>query len=301
MRVTQAQLQSLALTSVSDSRSRLQRAQIIAASGAKVSTPKDDPAASARARLFHELMAEAERHESNAAMGNLRLQRAEQALSEFSTTLMRLKELALTMASDTINGDQRNVAADEVDSLLNSMVDLANTRDGDEYVFATIATTTAPVTPSGTMLWDFNTYTSVRQIEVGPTALAEIGSSASMAFAQRVADPSSVDVFAVVQRLSTALRPPDDVLSVRTAIDELDDAFNQVVAERSRVGIRQNRLELARSSANQSVALYRTLESELIDADAAEAFSTLTLAETSLQAAITVASRVLGPSLLDAI
>ena len=46
--------------------------------------------------------------------------------------------------------------------------------------------------------------------------------------------------------------------------------------------------------------MYTTLRGELLDADAAEAFSNLTLAETTMRAAVTVASRILGPSLLDA-
>ncbi|MBL8947372.1 MAG: hypothetical protein JNK45_29635, partial [Myxococcales bacterium] len=66
-----------------------------------------------------------------------------------------------------------------------------------------------------------------------------------------------------------------------------------------RTGVRMEQLQRADESAAQTQGVYTRLRSDLVDADAAEAFSRLSLAENTMQAAVTVAARVLGPSLLD--
>ncbi|MGB1699647.1 MAG: flagellin, partial [Nannocystaceae bacterium] len=128
----------------------------------------------------------------------------------------------------------------------------------------------------------------------------EISASGAHAFAQRATDPNSVDVFQVLADLSTALNA-NDPDAIRAEIDNIDQAHNQVVAERSKVGIRLNRLSIARESAVQARDLYVQLEGDLVDADASEAFTKLTLADTALQASIAVASRLQGTTLLNAL
>ena len=117
MRVTESQLQSLALRSLSDGRVRLLDAQEAAMTGRRVDTPSDDPTASARARLLGALQTESEGYLSIVEYGALRLQQAEIALSEGSSILVRVKELAMAMANETMNAEQRAGTATEIDEL----------------------------------------------------------------------------------------------------------------------------------------------------------------------------------------
>ena len=300
MRVTESQLQSLALRSLSDNRVRLLDAQEEAMTGRRIDSPSDDPTASARARLLGALQTESEGYLSNVEYGELRLQQAEIALSEGTSILVRVKELALAMANETMNAQQRAGTATEVDELRRSLVDLAGTKQGDEFVFANVNSTSAPVDSNGNFTYDVDTFFDVRAVEIGPSARGEISASGAHAFAQRAANPNSVDVFQVLADLSTALNA-NDPTAIRAEIDNIDQAHNQVVAERSKVGIRLNRLSIARDSAIQARDLYVQLESDLVDADASEAFTKLTLADTALQASIAVASRLQGTTLLNAL
>ncbi|TPV95506.1 MAG: hypothetical protein B7733_09645 [Myxococcales bacterium FL481] len=298
MRVTEIRLHQLGSTSIRDARERLMEAQRVAVSGARVNELSDDPASAARARLARSLMHQAESHQRSIELGNLQLERAEQALSEVSNLLVRAKELTLAMANETITASQRSLAAQEINELRLTAIDLANTKAGNEYVFAHVNTTSPPVDAAGTFTYDVNTYQTVREAEVGPSSRAEIGSSASLAFAQRVADPGSIDVFVALSDLVADLNA-NDPDAVRAAVDDLDSAHDQVVAERARIGLRTSRLTTAQETATAAQDVYRQLESDLVDADAAEAFSYLNLAETGLQASLAVTSRILGPSLLD--
>lgn len=298
MRVTESQLQNLALRTLNENRVRLLDAQETAMTGRKIDTPSDDPTGAARARLLRALQTENESYTSNVGYGTLRLQQAEIALSEGSSILVRVKELALAMSSDTMNADQRQSAAIEIDELRRSLIDLAGTKQNDEYVFANVNSTSPPVDPTGTFTYDVDTFADVRTVEIGPSARGEISASGAHAFGQRAADPNSVDVFQVLDDLSTALNT-NDVATIRANIDTVDAAHGQMVAERTRVGIRLNRLTIARESVTQATDLYEQLEAGLVDADAAEAFTQLSLADTALQASISVAGKIQGPTLLN--
>ncbi|MEE9384457.1 MAG: flagellin [Nannocystaceae bacterium] len=300
MRITQTHLHQLANTSVRNARERLIEAQQVAVSGAKVTKPSDDPALASRARLTRSLLAQSDSHQRNIDFGTLQLDRGEQALAAVSNVLVRAKELALAMATDTINGTQRTLAAGEINELRGAAIDLANTQIGEEYVFSHVNTTSPPVDSVGNFTYDADLHQSVRRAEVGPAAQAEVGASGSHAFAQRAADPSSVDVFAVLGDLVIDLNA-NDTDAIRASVDQLNTAMDQVIAERSRLGLRSNRLQTASESVQDTKTVYRKLESDLVDADAAEAFSYLNLAETGLQAALAVTARILGPSLLDSL
>lgn len=298
IRVTQARQNALALLAVTTSRARLQEAQETAMTGVRVEKPSDDPAAAARGRLLGELQARAASHRTTIDYGTARLQTAEQALAEAGNVLVRARELATAMANDTMSASERSAAATEVLQLRNTMVQLVNTRHGDEYVFANVATHSPPYSDGTGFGYDVDSFADVRRAEVGPGAIAEIGSSGASAFAQRAADPSSVDVIAALAGLAANLSA-NNVDGVRSDIDTVSRSFDQVLVERTRVGVRMDQLQRADHAAEQSDTVYSSLRSNLLDADAAEAFSKLSLAETSMQAAVTVASRMLGPSLLD--
>jgi flagellar hook-associated protein 3 FlgL len=298
MRVTQNRQNAIALQAVTSARVRLQSAQQVAMSGERVSKPSDDPAAAARGRLLGELSARAASHRTTVDYSTARLQSAESALSEAGNVLSRARELATAMANGTMSASERSAAATEVEQLRQGMIDVVNTRHGEEYVFANVASRSPLYVDGSGFTYDVDSYSDVRRAEVGPSQIAEIGASGSTAFAQRAGDPSSVDVIATLAGLVTNLNN-NDPDAVRSDIDTVSRAFDQTLAERTRVGVRLNQLQRADQAAEQSTSVYSSLRSDLIDADAAEAFSRLTLAENSMQAAVTVASRVLGPSLLD--
>lgn len=300
MRITQQQLQQFAQTAVGDTRSNVQEAQRVAATGRRVQDPSDDPAGSSRARIVRSLVDESKSYVQNANFGKLRLQQADQSLSEATSVMVRVKELALAMANDTISQDQRLLAAQEIDTLKSSLIDIANTKQNGEFIFAHTATKTAPVDDSGAFSFDVDLHTQVRRVEIGPSSTGEIGASVSRAFAQRAADPESTNLFALLDDLSNDLKTAGSD-EIRSHIESINKGIDQVVGERAEVGVRMNRIDNARTTAKQAIELYQGIESEIVDADAVEAFSQLQLAQTGLQAAISVSARVLGPSLLDKI
>ena len=299
IRVTQLQLHDASLASVMRSRAQLQRVQTEAMTGERVTKPSDDPTASARARLVGDLQARADTYRAIAGHGTARLQTAEQALAEVGNVLVRARELATAMANETVSSEQRASAAIETEQLRRALVDLVNTRDGDEYVFAHVDTHAPPYQDGLGFTYDVDTHADVREAEVAQGRTAEIGASGSRAFAQRAADPGSLDVVAAVAGLTDALAA-NDPDAVRASIDTLTAAFDQALGERTAVGERMQMLQRADEQAQQSATVLAGVRADLLDADITEALSRLQLAETTVRAALSVAARMLGPSLLDA-
>ncbi|RMG97034.1 MAG: flagellar hook-associated protein 3 [Deltaproteobacteria bacterium] len=298
MRITQQQLHGVSLGSLQHARGRLFALQRQSASGVRVERPSDDPAAAGRARVLSSLMAAQEAYETASSYALARLQTADGALSQASNLLVRARELATAMANDTVSAEQRAAAATEVRQIRAAMIDVANTKYDDAYVFANVATATAPLDASGNFTYDVDTYDEVLEAELGASNRTEIGASGAHAFARRAADPQSVEVVDELELLAQAL-DANDADAVRAQIDQMDLAHRQVNAERARIGSRIQRVQEAAEAARTQHTLYEELRSDLVDADAVETFSRLQLAETTMQAAVAVAGRVLGPSLVD--
>jgi flagellar hook-associated protein 3 FlgL len=299
IRVTQLQIHDASMSSVMRSRAQLQRVQNEAMTGERVTKPSDDPSASARARLIGDLQARADTYQQIAGHGTSRLQTAEQALAEVGNVLVRARELATAMANGAVSSEQRASAAVETEQLRRAVVDLMNTRDGDEYVFAHVDTHAPPYQDGVGFTYDVDTYAGVREAEVAQGRTVEIGASGSQAFAQRAADPGSIDVVTAVDGLTTALAA-NDPDAVRACIDTLTAAFDQALGERTAVGERMQMLQRADEQAQQTATVLAGVRSDLLDADITEALSRLQLSETTVRAALSVAARMLGPSLLDA-
>ncbi len=298
MRITQQQLHRVSLGSLQGARGRLFDLQRQSSSGLRVARPSDDPAAAGRARVLASLVAEQSTYETAASYGLARLQTADAGLAQAANLLVRARELATAMANETVSADQRAAAALEVRQLRAALIDVANTKYDDAYVFANIATDTPVLDANGNFTYDVDTYDGVLEAELGPSNRTEIGASGAHAFARRAAAPTSVEVIDEVDLLAQALEA-NDPDAVRAQIDQIDLAHRQVTAERARIGTRIQRVQEAREAATTQKALYRELRSDLVDADAIETFSRLQLAETTLQAAVAVAGRILGPSLVD--
>jgi len=298
IRVTQLQIHDASLSAMMRSRARLQQVQHEAMTGERVSRPSDDPSAAARARLLGDVQSRAGTYRGVVSQATARLQSAEQALAEAGNVLVRARELATATANETLTADQRASAGIEAEQLRRALVDLLNTRDGDEYVFAHVDTQSRPYEDGVGFTYDVEAHAEVRQAEIAAGRTAAIGASGTAAFAQRAAAPGSIDVVATVASLRDAL-VANDPDAVRASIDGLTAAFDQALAERTAVGERMQNLQRADEQAQQSATVAAALRSDLVDADITEALSRLQLAETSLQASLTVAARMLGPSLLD--
>jgi len=98
-------------------------------SGQKLSRSSDNPVAASRLRSLQRLQTLSSIDSTNADRANADLQLADGAMSNISTSIIRAKELALQAANGTLTDAQRASIGQELGSIGDNLLALANTRD----------------------------------------------------------------------------------------------------------------------------------------------------------------------------
>lgn len=136
MRVTEQQVFGFLVNDYQRSRSRALKLQEHLASGKQVLQPSDDPG------RFHRIVGEkttlerVEQRLRNVSTATVRLDLADTALQGTTSTLSRIRQLAVQFASDTNGASERAVGGQEVRALLQHLLQLGNAEyDENQPVF----------------------------------------------------------------------------------------------------------------------------------------------------------------------
>ncbi|HEX4924900.1 MAG TPA: flagellar hook-associated protein FlgL [Bdellovibrionales bacterium] len=107
-----------------------------------------------------------------------------------------------------------------------------------------------------------------------------------------------VNIFNVLKKLEIGLRT-NDKEAIQQSLDNLDEAINQVIVARSRLGARVMTIDNTSEALRKGTVEQKTLESKFEDADAYELFTDINKSQTTLQASLSTSGRLIQPSLLD--
>ncbi|MDD5308895.1 MAG: flagellar hook-associated protein FlgL [Deltaproteobacteria bacterium] len=278
-----------AIHDVSLLRSRLYDLQRQGSTGQKFNTPEQDPIATERVRLIREAEQAAVHYGKNITRSRTQLEAADSALGEASNLLIRAKELAIGMRNATVSPEQREIGAAEVRSLFESMVGLANTQAGGEYVFGGFGTSSRPFADDGTFVGD----TGVKEVDVGPGARLTVNVSGAAAFTAA----GGVDIFAEIDELATALSG-NDVAGIDQAIGTVEQALTQISRSRTDAGLKLNQLDVASSVRDRIEDSLGREESGIMDIDPVAVFIDLNATAQALEEALAVSQKVSSLSIL---
>jgi len=138
------------------------------ATGKKIVTAKDDPVASGAAVGMDRILAELEQLGANAGNAQNRLGLQENALTQAGELLQRVSDLSIQANNAALSADDRKAVANELKSIKEQILALANIGDGSgRYLFGGTADGAAPFTLSnGSVI--YNGDQNQRQVEVAP-------------------------------------------------------------------------------------------------------------------------------------
>lgn len=256
-----------------------------ALTGQRIQAPSDDPMAAAqivRLRSSRQEMTEY-REGISTARGDVDF--AESTLAQAGDLMVRAKELALAGSNTTLPAEGRAALALEVGSLREELVRLANTQGSRGYLFSGTNTNTAPFDIDGNYAGNLES----QQLEVGRGVTVGVSANGPGAF-----NPAGGEnAFGVLNDLYQALGA-NDVEAVRGTLDALGDAHNQLVTERSRVGLTLDRLSVADSALQFAESGLEKQENDLGAADPFEAYSATTVLAQALERAVAVSQQILN-------
>lgn len=292
LRVTQRSIVHGSTANLQATLARSQRVQEKLTSGKEISRPSDAPGDVHTALEHRASIRRADQLLRNADDGLAMLGTADNALSDTSNLLKRARDLAVQGANSTLNQQNREAIAVEIDQLREQAIALANTSYLGRPLFSGTASPAVggdvAYTPAGTYNGNagavLRTLAPNESVQVNLTGTDVYGTAGS-------------DLFATLATLSDHLRTAP--ASVGTDLAAIDTAFTRVTNALATVGARVNRVEAVRTQTlnaqQQQADRLNTIES----IDIPKTIMELQMQETAYQAALAATAKVIQPSLLD--
>jgi flagellar hook-associated protein 3 FlgL len=213
-------------------------------SGERLSRSSDDPVAASRLRTLarRERLAEVDQLNSNRAMDDLQL--TDEALGSLTDLTARAKELAMQAANGTLGGEQRQLLKAEIDGVRESMLLVANGRNGaGQALFGGQAPGLA-YQDTGAGLAYVGTGTA-ESVGIGDGQTVTRAMTGPEVFGFKV-DGTQTDMFAVLGQLSAALADPtaDHTAAGQAAMTGIDAGLEKITTAQTIVGSRMGWIEV---------------------------------------------------------
>ena len=139
MRISTLQLFNQRADAMLSQQAKLSRTELQLATGKRIISPSDDPAASLRNLQLADRKAQNVQFLQNLDRAQGRLELEESALASGVNLLQRVRELAVGALNGSVSATDLQSIAVEVNSLRGGLVSVANTRNANgEYLFAVL-------------------------------------------------------------------------------------------------------------------------------------------------------------------
>jgi flagellar hook-associated protein 3 FlgL len=186
MRISTAAMHNAAVEGMLSRQTDLARTQTQMSTGKSIVTPSDDPIGAVHILELQRAQTENEQYGRNANAALARMNSEEQALADITVLLQRVRELSVAANNAPIDAVARGAIATELTERVQSLLDIANRRDGaGDFLFSGYATSTQPFARNGAGNVTYSGDQGQHTMQIGPT--------------QRVVDSHSGD--AVFQRI----------------------------------------------------------------------------------------------------
>jgi flagellar hook-associated protein 3 FlgL len=293
MRITQSMLSSNSLKNLSESYRKMGQYQDQLSTGKKITKPSDDPVVSMKGMFYRSNLTEVEQYKRNLSELYLWMENSEAGIEQANNGLQRVRELVIQGKNGSLSPSDRNAIAREVEQIKSDLVQVANTQVSGRYIFhgtdtdhPPVPTENPPTVASNLTDPAINTY----KVEISRGVPLRANVNPAKLFNQQMFD--------VVQGVQEALKN-NDTASLDNLLGQLDEVSDNILAERSELGARYNRLEMIDDRISQQEVMANRVLSDNEDADIERVITDLKTQESVHRAALGVGARILQPSLLD--
>lgn len=290
MRVTNSMIVNNFMNNLNNNMREMDKIHQKLATGKNISRPSDDPVTVLYSLRFNSSLIETEKYLDNVASSTAWLNTTETALRQASDILHSVRDLTVRGANDTLAQASRDAIAKEVAQLKEQLVHVANTTHDGRYIFGGFQTAQAPFDNLGNY-----SGSAVADIEY------EIGVNIKMIINITGDDvfKAPTDVFQLLTDIENDLLGGNSASLSTTRLTELDSAIDSVIANRSTIGARTNRLEMTETRLLEAKTNFSQLLSSAEDIDTAEVITQLKMQENVYRTALASGARIIQPTLLD--
>ncbi|GIN39732.1 flagellar hook-associated protein FlgL [Heyndrickxia oleronia] len=289
MRVTQSMLSNNFLKNISNSYEKMGKISEQMQTQKKITRPSDDPVVAMKGIAYRTNLAEVQQFKRNFTEAHNWIDNSDAALDQATQALQRIRELTVKANNGTLEGDQRNAIAKEIEQLRDQLKEVANTKVGDKYLFNGTDTLTPLV------------------IDVDPPKVSDNNKPVKLELAKGVyiqvnTDGTKVfseELFTNLNTLINKLDPNNTTVDLKDDLVNLDNSINTILNERATIGARDNRIELMEDRIDQQEVSASKMMSDNEDVDMEKVITELITQESVQRASLGMGARIIQPTLLD--
>ena len=293
MRVTNLMTANQAIKYINQNQERLNELNIMGATNKQFQNVSDDPTRAMAAMTIKSSIQTGQNYQSTAQDVSSWMSVTDQAFSKISSVLIKAISNVQKGLTDTLSAEERlNSLAPEMDTMLEEMMDLANSSYMDKYIFSGYQINTKPfsVSASNPDVIDYNGDSGLmkQDIGTGQTITMNINNSSVIG-----------GIFSAITRARNALQA-NDMTELNASLTDLNNSVNGIADLTATNGARMRQVEsVVDHLANTNLTL-KSLLSQKEDANMAEVAVMLTNQETTYQAVLEVGKRAISAlSLFD--
>ena len=288
-RITGQMLQNTAQYNLQTSMANLAKLQSQAGTQKLITRPSDDPMGAADSMRIRSDQRALTQYGTNISDGLSWLATADSALSQATDVLQSVRDLVVQGAnSGTLSAASREAIATQLDSLKPALLAAANTTYAGRAIFAGNADGGVAFNPD---LSYAGVSGSTVERRVSPTTTVRVDVDGAAAFGS-----GATSAFALIDTIASDLRAGNDISAHLAGIDT---ALSSILGEQSRVGARYNQLERSKELNMEQSGSLESQRADVEDVDLSKVILELKTQEIAYQAALSVTSRALQPTLMS--
>ena len=298
MRVSNNNMTYSFLSSLNKSQQRQAQLNEQLSDGKAIHRPSDDPIRVIRSMRFQANLEQNDQFTQHVKDAQSWMDTSDSAIQNLDSLVIRAKEL-VTQAIGPNPAIGFQAAAEEIDGLINSAVDLGNTKMGSRYVFAGQMDTTQPFTRNSDGTVTFNGDNNPVSIRIAPGAVTPdndaINTTASSVFG------SEMELFNQLNDIKKQLATgnPDLQDLSNNGLAKLEKIENRVIAAHTELGARMSNYEMMQNILENNANVITADLAGAEDLDVPRAIIDFKTAESIYRTALSVGSKIMPTSLVD--
>jgi len=285
MRINSGVMVDNMMRNLQDNMKKLDKLNQQLSSGKKFSKPSENPIGAAESMELESVLSNHGQYIDNIGEAKDWMKSSESALKNSGKILQRAREQAVYGANGSLSEGDRIQIATEVGELKKELINVANSKLGDRFLFSGQKTTTKPFNDNG----DFQGSVSGLRRKVGPGTEMKINTNGKEVFE---------DAIEHLDKLETNLRN-SEMDEIQKRIGELDQDLSTNTENRAQIGAKINRLDMTESKLEEEKIQSEELLSKNEDVDIAKTITDLKMQESVYRASLASGARVMQPTLVD--
>lgn len=285
------------LVYINSAATKLSDAQKRTISGKKILLASDDVSGANRALGLRSSISKVDQFADNINVARPFLSAAESALGDLIKAVRSVRDIAIAAASPDLTGNSGQNYIAQLENILDLMLDLANSKHVDQYLFSGTATDTPAVQCDASGNYVYAGNAEVRRVQVLSWVSLPINVPGMSLFNfDGSAGEGTTDLFTMVKQLKDAIAS-GDATAVSNQLSNIDANLDNLLTCSARLGSWSSRMEKAQALLSDTKTRLQEMLSDIEDIDLAQAVTELKTYENIYQAALLTSSRILDVSL----